>query len=339
MLANVVLGFLWGGITAYVLLAGADFGAGFWDLLSGSAERGKARRARIAHSIGPVWEANHVWLIFALVVVWTGFPAVFAAVGSTLYIPLTAVAFGVILRGSAFAFRGAVTDLAWQRVFGAAFALSSVITPFFLGTVAGAIASGRVPLGTARGDVIGSWVNPTSALGGVLAVEVAANLAAVYLTADARRGGEHDVADWFRSRALLMGVVTGVTALAGIAVLRADAPHLFAGLTSSRGLPLVAGSALFGMVSLVLLLRRRYIAVRVTAALAVVAVLWGWGAGQYPDLLVGAATVTSAAAPNTTLFFLVVSLSVGSLFLIPALMLLYSISQSAPPETQPRYKP
>jgi cytochrome bd ubiquinol oxidase subunit II len=345
MLANVALGFLWGGITAYVLLAGADFGAGFWDLLSGSAERGKARRARIARSIGPVWEANHVWLIFALVVVWTGFPTVFAAVGSTLYIPLTAVAFGVILRGSSFAFRGAVTQLAWQRVFGAAFALSSVITPFFLGTVAGAIASGRVPLGIARGDVIGSWVNPTSALGGVLAVEVAAYLAAVYLTADSRRSGEHDLAEWFRARALLMGVVTGLTALAGIAVLRADSPHLFAGLTS-RGLPLVGASALFGGVSLFLLLRRRYVAVRVTAGLAVVAVLWGWGAGQYPDLLVGAATVTSAAAPDQVLFFLVISLSVGSLFLLPALVLLYSLSQSAPPEsqpappqTQPRYEP
>jgi len=338
MLANVVLGFLWGGITAYVLLAGADFGAGFWDLFSGSAQRGEARRHRIASSIGPVWEANHVWLIFALVVVWTGFPTVFAAVASTLYIPLTAVAFGVILRGSAFAFRGAVKDLAWERVFGAAFALSSVITPFFLGTVAGAIASGRVPLGSARGDVIGSWANPTSALGGVLAVEVCAYLAAVYLTADSRRYGEDDVAEWFRSRALLMGGVTGLTALAGIAILRADAPHLFAGLTG-RGLPLIAATAVFGVVSLVLLLRRSYLAVRVTAALAVVAVLWGWGAGQYPDLLVGAATVTSAAAPNTTLFFLVVSLSVGSLFLIPALMLLYSISQSAPPETQPRYRP
>src|ERR1700719_2307948 len=165
MLADVVLVFLWGGITAYVLLAGADFGAGFWDLLAGSANGGTARRERIAESIGPVWEANHVWLIFALVVTWTGFPTVFAAITSTLYVPLTAVAFGIILRGSAFAFRGAVTELSLQRAFGAAFAASSVVTPFFLGTVAGAIASGRVPLGTARGDVISSWVNPTSALG------------------------------------------------------------------------------------------------------------------------------------------------------------------------------
>ena len=162
MLPNVVLVFLWVGITAYVLLAGADFGAGFWDLLAGPARRGAAQRHRIEESIGPVWEANHVWLIFALVVVWTGFPTVFAAIASTLYIPLTAVAFGIIFRGSAFAFRKAVSELALQRVFGAAFALSSVITPFFLGTIAGAIASGRVPPGTARGDVIGSWLSPTS---------------------------------------------------------------------------------------------------------------------------------------------------------------------------------
>ena len=155
VLANIVLVFLWGGITAYVLLAGADFGAGFWDLLAGSATAGAAQRNRIAESIGPVWEANHVWLIFALVVTWTGLPTVFAAIASTLYIPLIATAFGVILRGSAFAFRGAVSELRLRRAFGAAFAISSVVTPFFLGTIAGAIASGRVPLGIARGAAIG----------------------------------------------------------------------------------------------------------------------------------------------------------------------------------------
>jgi cytochrome d ubiquinol oxidase subunit II len=340
MLANAVLGFLWAGITAYVLLGGADFGGGFWDLLAGSPEGGKPMRARIEHSIGPVWEANHVWLIFALVVVWTGFPQVFASIASTLYMPLTAVAFGVILRGSAFAFRKAVTEQALQRAFGAAFALSSVLTPFFLGTVAGAIASGRVPYGIARGDVISSWFNPTSALGGVLAVEVSAYLAAVYLTLDSRRDGEIELAEAFRRRALAMGVVTGVTVLAGIAVLHADAPQLFSGLTG-RGLPLVVASAVFGAVSLVLLAQRRYLSVRVTAAVAVVAVLWGWGVGQYPDILVGAVTVQDAAAPHDALVALVSSLSVGTVFLVPALVLLYWLSQqgltsgSAEPEATP----
>ena len=326
MLANLVLAFLWTGITAYVLLGGADFGGGFWDLLAGSARAGAAQRARIEHSIGPVWEANHVWLIFALVVVWTGFPAVFSAISSTLYIPLTAAALGVILRGSAFAFRKAVTELALQRVFGAAFALSSVLTPFFLGTVAGAIAAGRVPLGSARGDIVTSWLNPTSALGGVLAVEVCAYLAAVYLTGDARRDGEPELAEAFRRRALLMGTLTGVTALAGIAILHTDAPRLFSGLTG-RGLALTVATALFGAISLALLVERRFVAVRVTAALAVVAVLWGWGVAQYPDLLVGVATVDSAAAPHDTLVALVGSLVGGSLLLVPSLALLYRFSQ------------
>jgi cytochrome d ubiquinol oxidase subunit II len=331
MLANVVLVFLWLGITAYVLLAGADLGAGFWDLVAGSSPRGAAQRRRIIASIGPVWEANHVWLIFALVVVWTGFPTVFAAIASTLYIPMTAVAFGVILRGSSFAFRGAVPGSKTQQVFGLAFAGSSIVTPFFLGTIAGAIASGRVPSGIAAGDVIGSWVNPTSALAGVLAVEVCAYLAAVYLTADARRNHEHDVAEAFRARALVTGLVTGATALAGIAVLHADAPRLFNGLTG-RGLPLILASAVFGIVSLALLVRRRYVAVRVTAALAVVAVLWGWAVGQYPDILIGS-TVSSAAAPNETLLVLVVSLSIGSAILIPSLLLLFTLFQ-APPERE-----
>lgn len=329
-LANVVLSFLWGGITAYVLLGGADFGAGFWDLLAGSAAAGAARRRRIAESIGPVWEANHVWLIFALVVTWTGFPTVFAAIASTLYVPLTAVAFGVILRGSAFAFRGAVSELSLQRAFGAAFATSSVLTPFFLGTVAGAIASGRVPLGIARGDVISSWLNPTSLLGGVLAVEVSAYLAAVYLTRDCQRHDEAELTRYFRRRAVVMGVITGLTAIAGIGVLHADAPRLFSGLTQ-RGLPLVVASVVFGALSLGLLLLRRYIAVRATAALAVVAVLWAWGVAQYPDVLAGVITVSAAAAAEPTLLPLVVSLSIGSALLIPALLLLYSVSQADVP--------
>jgi cytochrome d ubiquinol oxidase subunit II len=323
MLANVVLVFLWGGITAYVLLGGADFGAGFWDLLAGSATAGKARRERIAESIGPVWEANHVWLIFALVVTWTGFPTVFASIASTLYIPLTIVAFGVILRGSAFAFRKTVTEVGIQRIFGASFALSSVITPFFLGMIAGAIASGRVPPGIAQGDVIGSWLNPTSVIGGALAVEVAAYLAAVYLIRDCDRAGDQEMAAYFRTRALIMGVVTGVTALLGIAVLHADAPLLYSGLTH-HGLPLVVLSAVFGALSLVLLLRgRNHIAVRITAALAVVSVLWAWGMAQYPDILSGTVTVTAAAAPQATLVVLVVTLAVGTALLIPSLLLLY----------------
>ena len=309
-----------------MLFGGADFGGGVWDLLAGRTVGGRPQRNLIEHSIGPVWEANHVWLIFALVMLWTGFPTAFAAIMSTLYIPLTAVAFGVILRGAAFAFRKAVPELWLKRLFGACFAASSVITPFFLGTVAGAVATGRVPPGTARGDPIRSWVNPTSLLGGVLAVGVCAYLAAVYLTADARRTGDRELTEWFRVRALAAGLVVGLVALGGIGVLRADAPRLFDGLTG-RALPLVVASALFGGASLFLLHRRRLVAVRLSAALAVVAIIWGWAAGQYPYLLEPDLTIAQAASSPATMKAVLASLAVGSLLLVPSLALLFTLFQ------------
>ncbi|MGH9266627.1 MAG: cytochrome d ubiquinol oxidase subunit II [Acidimicrobiales bacterium] len=326
-LAEVVLVVMWLGVTAYAVFAGADFGAGFWDLVAGGARRGLEQRRLIEHSIGPVWEANHVWLIFALVIFWTAFPTAFAAVTSTLYLPLTAAAIGIILRGAAFAFRKAVTPIEVKRVFGATFALSSVLTPFFLGAVAGAVASGRVPPGVAQGGVVSSWWNPTSVLGGTLAVLICAYLAAVFLAADAARDGEAGLARHFRGRALTAAVVTGPVSLAGIAVLRSDAPELFDGLTG-RALPLVAGSALFGLVALWLVWTERFAAARLASALAVATVVWGWAAGQYPFLLQGELTIDDAAAPRSALLFLLVVLVGGSALVLPALAwLVFSFSR------------
>jgi cytochrome d ubiquinol oxidase subunit II len=336
--AEVLLAVTWVGVTAYALLGGADFGGGFWDLLAGGVQRGRGQRDLIEHSIGPVWEANHVWLVFVLVVLWTGFPPVFAAVFSTLYIPLTLVAVGVIARGAAFAFRKSVEEVALKRLFGGAFALSSVITPCFLGTVAGAVASGRVPPGNARGDLVTSWVNPTSLLGGTLAVGVCAWLAAVYLTADASREGEPGLAEGFRRRALATGVVVGVVALGGIWVLRADAPRLFDGLTG-RALPLVAASAAFGLASLWLLWRRRFLAVRVTAALAVAAIVWGWAAAQYPWMLPGELTIEQAAASPAVLGAVLASLGVGTLLFLPPLAWLYAMFQRDRGRPEPAAEP
>lgn len=318
---------LWIAVSAYALFGGADFGGGFWDLTAGNARDGERLRGRIEHSIGPVWEANHVWLIFALVVLWTGFPGGYAAVASTLYIPLTVVALGIILRGSAFAFRKSAHDLRSKRALGATFAAASVLTPFFLGATAGGIASGRVPLGIARGSILTSWVNPTSLLGGVLAVGTCAWLAAIYLTGDAARNAEDDLVEAFRSRALASGVVVGVVALAGIAVLHTDARTLFNGLIN-RALPLVGLSAVAGGVSLGLLWWRRYGFVRITGAIAVVAVIWGWGAAQYPRLLVGGPTLAAAAAPSATLHAMLWSLLVGGLLVVPSLGYLYVLFNS-----------
>jgi cytochrome d ubiquinol oxidase subunit II len=326
ILADVVLVALWLGLTAYALFGGADFGGGWWDLLAGGAENGRPQRELIEHSIGPVWEANHVWLIFALVTLWTGFPTAFAAVMSTLYVPLTLAAFGVILRGSAFAFRKSVSEVSLKRLFGATFALSSVLTPFFLGTVAGAVASGRVPPGNAAGDAVTSWLNPTSILGGTLAVGVCAYLAAVYLCADSLRDGHDELAEAFRRRAIVTAVVVGVVAAVGVFVLRADAPRLFHGLTH-RALPLMLLSALAGGVAIWLLAVRRYRLARVVSALAVTAVLWGWGVGQYPTLLEPSYTVADAAASPATLRPLLVTMVVAALLVVPSLALLIAMFQ------------
>jgi cytochrome bd ubiquinol oxidase subunit II len=232
--ALAILAVMWAAVTAYALLGGADFGAGIWDLLAGGRAAGAPRRALIQHAIGPVWEANHVWLIFVLVLMWTAFPAAFAAVSSTLYVPLTAIALGVIARGAAFAFRKAI-DRPWaQRLFGAAFAFSSVVTPWFLGAAAGAVAAGRVPPGLARGPAIGSWLNPVSAVTGTFAVAACAFLAASYLAADARRAGDPALTAWFRRRARASGLVVGACSAAGLLVLHADAPATTAGSPGTR---------------------------------------------------------------------------------------------------------
>jgi cytochrome d ubiquinol oxidase subunit II len=329
--AEAVLACLWVGVTLYALFGGADFGAGFWDLVAGRGERADRERHLIADTIGPVWEANHVWLIFVLVVLWTGFPSVFAQVMATLYVPLTAAAVGVILRGSAFAFRKSVTTFELERLFGATFALSSVITPFVLGAVAGAVASGRVPRSGSTGVDVTVWWNPTSVLGGVLAVTVCAYLAAVFLVHDARRRGDDELAERFRRRGIVTAVVAGVVAVAGIFVLRADAEHLFHGLTSGRALPLLVVSGVSGIASLVLLVQRRAVIARVAAALAVTAVVWGWAAGQYPFLLEDAVTIEQGAGADTTLTAMLVSLVIAGVLVLPPLVYLLAFAQRATP--------
>jgi cytochrome d ubiquinol oxidase subunit II len=320
--ADLVAAVLWLGVTVYAVLGGADFGAGLWDLLAGDAKQGEPPRDLIDASIGPVWEANHTWLIFDLVILWSAFPLAFASIMSTLFIPLTLAAFGIILRGSGFAFRKHTRRLATRRAFGATFALSSVITPFFLGTALGGIASGRVPAGNAAGDPWSSWLNPTSLLVGVLAVAAGAYVAAVFLVAAARRRGDTDLERYFRRRALAMGIVTGGLSLAGIAILHADAPALAAGLTG-RALPLVAGSVLLGSAGLAMLARGAIRGIRVLAATAVTAIVWGWGVAQLPAILPGSLSIDAAAAPAGTLDALIVISIVAAVTIGPSLGLLF----------------
>lgn len=326
--ADLVAVVLFVGVTAYALFGGADFGAGFWDLIAGGAERGQRPRALVDHSIGPVWEANHVWLIFCLVVLWTAFSEAFASIMLTLFVPLTLAALGIVLRGSSFAFRKSVLRTRDQRTFGAIFAVSSVLVPYCMGAVAGAIASGRVPSGGKAGDPWDSWVNPTSILGGVLAVGACAYLASVYLAWDARRLEDAPMVEYFHRRAVVAAVVVGVIAFAGIFVLHRDAKYLFDGLTS-RGLPLVIVSGICGLGSLFLLVRGHARGARVLAVGAVATVIWGWGVAQWPYILPESLKVEQAAAPSGTLSAVLVVFVLAAVLILPSLGLLYVLDQKS----------
>jgi len=318
---------LWLGLTAYAVFGGADFGAGFWDLAAGDAERGASPRALIADAIGPVWEANHTWLIFDLVILWTAFPVAFAAIMTSLFVPLCLAAVGIVLRGAAFAFRPVVGSARGRRLTTVIFEVSSIVTPFFLGAAGGGIASGRVSTDVGGGDLIGSWLNPTSILVGLLAIAVCAYLAAVFLVADARRLGQADLAALFLRRATGAAVVAGVLAVVGIAVLAIDAPVLAAELTG-RGWPFVLASGVLGAAALAAITRRAPFGTRPLAIGAVVAVIWGWGVAQYPDILPRTLSLADAAAPSGSLGSLLVVFVAAAVAIAPSLALLFWLTQA-----------
>ena len=321
--ADVVAAILWIGVTLYAVFGGADFGGGMWDLLAGRSERGERARALIDHSIAPVWEANHVWLIFVLVVLWTAFPPVFSAVMTTLYIPLALAVLGIVLRGSGFAFRhalpGAVRGPA-SRVFG----VSSLLTPFFMGTVVGAIASGEVPAG-GDGDPTSSWIGVGPLVTGVLFVAASAYVAAVFLTSDAGSAGDEDLERYFARRALAMAVIAGVAAFAGVLALRADARYVYDGLTGD-GLPLVILSAVCGLGALMLLTRGIIRGIRPLAVGAVVAVVWGYFVASFPYMLPKSLKINEAVGASATQTEVIVVFLVAGVLCLPALGLLYVLA-------------
>ena len=318
-MAYVPVAFILAGMAAYTVLAGADFGAGLWTLLAfGSA--GHRVRDQARHAMGPVWEANHVWLIFVLVVCWTAYPVAFGSIASTLAVPLLIAAIGIIFRGAAYALRGVADSSRAARAAENLFAVSSVLTPFALGTAVGAIAVGRVPVGNAAGNPVTSWLSPAPVLVGALAVAFSGYLAAVFLAADSERYAEDSLAADFRRRALLAGAASGGLALAGLLVMRGSGLNL----TSGAALVLVCVSAAAGLATLALCWASRFGLARLTAALAVAAVVVGWAAAQAPRFLPGM-TVTQAAAGDSTLVALVVALAGGLVVLVPSLVLLFTL--------------
>jgi len=323
VLADVPAVLILVGLAAYAVLGGADYGAGMWTILSGDNALGRRLRDHARHAMGPVWEANHVWLVFVLVLCWTAYPVAFGSIMSTLAIPLFVAAVGIILRGTAYALRGSV-DPARAGLVERVFGLSSILTPFALGAVAGGIASGRVPVGNAAGSRWESWLNPTAVLLGVMFVTTSAYLAAVYLAADARRLRDAELERAFRLRAIGGGAVAGAVALAGLVVVHSDARPIWDGLTRGWGLAALAVSGLAGLATIVFVWRSRFEAARAASTVAVVAVIAGWALAQRPRLLPGL-TIQQAAASRPTLVALIVATALGSLILVPALVLLFNL--------------
>jgi cytochrome d ubiquinol oxidase subunit II len=312
------------GLTLYVVLGGADFGAGIWQLTAGTGPEAERLRDHAHDSMAPVWEANHVWLIFVLTVLWTAYPTAFESIVSTLSVPFFIAAIGIILRGASYALRSGARAGRETRAIDTVFALSSLLTPFALGAAAGGIASRRVPVGNAAGHLFSSWLNPTSVMIGLLAVATAAYMAAVFLAADAVRVGDEDCERQFRTRALIAGAVAGALAVAGLVVLHSDAHFLYRPLVTGSGLPALIISAVAGVGTFALVLARRYEPARYTAALAVAAIIAGWALAQQPLLLPGL-TIHQAAAPHDTLVLVVIVVLAGGALLFPSLALLFTL--------------
>jgi cytochrome d ubiquinol oxidase subunit II len=316
-------------LVLYALLGGADYGGGLWDLLA-RGPRARAQRDLIAHSIGPVWEANHVWLILAIVLLFVCFPPAFARIGSELHIPLTLALVGIVLRGSAFTFR--TYDLGQdevQRRFGLVFAMASVVTPVLLGIVLGAIASGRLhwrggpPAGTFSERFVDPWLAPFPLAVGAFALVLFAYLAAVYLTLETT---DRALQDDFRRRALVSGLLSGVLALGVFLLAKDGAPTIRRGLAASTWTwPVQLATGALALGALAGLATRRFVLARACAAAQVAFIVAGWGVAQYPALVEPDLTLRGAAAPVVTLRLVAWALAAGALLLVPSLFYLFRV--------------
>ncbi len=325
--ALIALIVLWWGLIAYAVLGGADFGAGVWDLLAVGKEAQRQRQL-INHALGPVWEANHTWLIFLIVGLFNVFPPAFAALSTALFVPFSIVLIGIVLRGAAFIFSYyAVNEhgpfaLWWERVF----SVTSLITPFFLGASAAAVASGKLlaPDGTARADLFASWTSPFALTIGAMAVVLCATLAAVYLTVEARNDKDEELAGQYRLRALIAGAVTALLGALGLFFSTIDAPTLWSGMLA-HALPVVIATMLIGAATAVVLFQRRYRLARILIITEAAFLLSSWGLSQYPYIIPMHFTIDNSANAPNVIVILLISIGIGLLILIPSLYFLFSV--------------
>lgn len=336
-LPNLVAGTMVLSITAYVLLAGADFGGGVWDLLS-RGSRKAAQRTLIADAIGPVWEANHVWLILVVVMLFSCFPAAFAHLSTELHIPLTLMLFGVVLRGSAFTFRSYDSQRdAVQNRWGLIFSIASLLTPVLLGMCIGTVVSGNIPLHTSPqvalianptfvARYVQPWCTPFALSIGLLTLSLFALLAATYLTVEA---DSDELRNDFRARALWASAAVALTAIVAAIFAERDAPLVFVALTrGARAVLLLTATSALSLAGIFALWQRAYRAARVAVAGQASFIVWGWAWAQYPYMLPPNRTIESLAAPRSTLLWVMGTLLLGTLILLPSFFYLFRIFKS-----------
>lgn len=327
--AALVAGAIAASLNIYALTAGADFGGGVWDLLA-SGERKDRQRSLIAEAIAPIWEANHVWLILVVVLLFTAFPPAFARLMTVLHIPLSLMLLGIVLRGSAFTFRSYDSRRdSVQRRWGRIFAITSTVTPLLLGTILGAIATGAVADQSAAGEMsfasvyVAPWLSPFPVAVGALALALFAFLAAVYLTVEAN---DDALREDFRARALWSAVAAAVIAVIVLVLARTEAPLVWRALmVGNMAMVLRIAATAVALGAMFFLWRRAYRAARIAAGLEVSLITWGWALGQFPYLVPPDMTVQSAAAPASTLELLLVALVVGLAVLVPSLRYLFKV--------------
>ena len=317
-------------LTLYAVLGGADFGAGVWEFTT-ALQATDRERQHIYKAIGPVWEANHVWLIFVLVILMNGFPAAFAALGAALWLPLLLALCGIIFRGAAFIFRSyGHGPRSERRLWEATFAIASTGTPLFLGAAAGAVASGKLNIPTettsASGFVVG-WISPMTVFTGFYTVGMCAYLSAVFLTREARVIGDEHLTTIWRQRARSTGLWMGLLSFGGLVMVAIEAPLLTEGFRS-RGWPLVIVSLVFGIGSLIEVWRLNCTRAVVASVGAVTSVIWGWGISQYPAIIPPLITASQAKAPDNVLWMMLAVIAAGTVFLLPALGYLFVLFKS-----------
>jgi cytochrome d ubiquinol oxidase subunit II len=331
-LTYTILIILWLSLIVYAVLGGADFGGGIWDFFAFGPQAERQRRL-IGQALGPVWEANHVWLIFLIVGLFTAFPLAFSVLSTALFVPFTLAVIGIVMRGAAFMFRGQADDATTsRRIWGRVFSTASTITPFFFGAAAAAVASGQVHVqgGVVQTDLLVGWTTPFALTIGALALSLCAVLAAVNLIVEAQNSNEPELVEAFRRRAIIAGAITLALDVVAFILSPFQAPLLWHGALD-HALPLIIATALIGLGAATSLLLRRYRLARFLAFTVTAFIFASWGLSQFPYLVPVSVTISNAASPPSTQLSLLIGTLIGMALLLPSLWFLFHVFRGQHP--------